>query len=108
MVTLAIIRRVGLDINLEKAKAMVYIPGYIWDKWIKAAYKRRDTREGATFSERNQAMVSFSECGVTVMLSLLKGHMKMQYGRSVPNIREADIGRGGGDQLPMWFPSPRC
>ena len=52
MVTLAIIRRVGLDINLEKTKAMVYIPGYIWGKWSKAAYKCRATMEGVTFMER--------------------------------------------------------
>ena len=36
-------RRVGIETNLKNTKAPVCTPGYIWVKWIKAAYKRRAT-----------------------------------------------------------------
>ena len=32
--------------KLEKTKVLVYTTGYIWLKWSKAAYKRRDTGDG--------------------------------------------------------------
>ena len=35
-----------LDTNLEKTKAMVCTPGFIWGKTSKVVYKRRVTREG--------------------------------------------------------------
>ena len=36
MVAVVMFRRVGLETNLEKTKALVCTPGYIWGKWIKA------------------------------------------------------------------------
>ena len=45
-VTVAMYRRVGLDNNMEKTKALVCTPVYIWGKWIEAAYNHRNTREG--------------------------------------------------------------
>ena len=71
---------------------MVCTLSYIWGKWSKAAYKRRDTGEGETFRERKQARVICSECGVKVAVSSLKGHMERQNVRSVPHTREVDIG----------------
>ena len=32
LVTVAMFRRMGLEINLEKSKTMVFMPGYIWGK----------------------------------------------------------------------------
>ena len=75
---------------------MVCTPGYIWSKWSKAVFKHRDTGEGATFRVRKWLRLSFSECGVTVAVLYLKGHMERQHGRSVQHMREVDI-RGGGD-----------
>ena len=84
MVTVAMLQRVGLETNLEKAKVMVCTPGYIWGKWSEAAYKHRDTEEGETLRERKWARVSCSECGVAVAESSLRGHMERQHGISVP------------------------
>ena len=44
-------------------------------EWSKAAYKRRDKGEGETFREKKRSMVSFSECGVALAETYLKGHM---------------------------------
>ena len=33
-VTVDMFRRVGFETNLEKTKALVCIPGYIWGKWV--------------------------------------------------------------------------
>ena len=41
--TVATLRRVGLETNLEKTSSQVYTPGYIWGKYVKAVYKRRAT-----------------------------------------------------------------
>ena len=49
--------------------------------------------------------VSCTVCGVTVVVSSLKGHMLRQYGRSKPQTREMEIGGGGGDYL-CGFLSP--
>ena len=50
--TVEMLLRVGLNTNLEKTKALVCNPGYMWVKWSEAAYKRRDTREGVTLRDR--------------------------------------------------------
>ena len=39
-VTVAMFCRMGLEDNLEKTKAMVCKPGFIWGKWGETAYKR--------------------------------------------------------------------
>ena len=82
---------------------MICTPGFIWDKWSKAAYKSRATEEGATFRESNRESVIFSECVVTVAAASLKGHMKRHHVRSVPQTREVEMGGVGGCwyQLPM-------
>ena len=59
-VTVAMFRRVVIETNLENTKALVCTPGCIWDKCIKAAYKRRATGEGDTFRERKRSRVSCS------------------------------------------------
>ena len=43
MVSVAMFRRMGLETNLEKKKALVCTPRYIWGKWSEVVYKRRDT-----------------------------------------------------------------
>ena len=60
---------------MEKTKALVCTPGYIWGKWRKSVYTRRATREGAKFRERKRVRVSCSECGVTVASWSSKRHM---------------------------------
>ena len=37
MVSVAVFRRMGLETNLEKNKALVCTLGYIWGKWSEAA-----------------------------------------------------------------------
>ena len=94
-VTVEMFRRVGLDTNLESMRALVCIPGYIWGNWSEAAYNRKDTGEGVNFRERNRSRVSFSECGVTVVVLSLKGHTERHHDRSVPQTRQVEIGGGG-------------
>ena len=81
-------RWVGLEKNLDKTKALVCTPGYIWGEWIESAYKRRAIGEGEILRKRKRARVSFTVCGVTVAALSLKGHMEMQHGRSSPHTRE--------------------
>ena len=42
-VTVAMLCRMGLEDNLEKTKAMVCTPRFIWGKWGETAYKQRET-----------------------------------------------------------------
>ena len=42
-VTVAMFWQMGLETNLDKIKAMVYTPGFIWGKVGEMAYKRRET-----------------------------------------------------------------
>ena len=42
-------KRVGIQTNLGKTKAMMGIPGLAWVKQVTEAYKRRATGEGSTF-----------------------------------------------------------
>ena len=70
--TVGVFMRVDIETNLEKNKAMVCNPGYIWGKWSKSAYKC-----GAR-----------GECGVTVAALSLKGHMERYYGISVLQTME--------------------
>ena len=50
--------RMGMAANLEKTKAVVCMPGFIWGKWGDTSYKRRATGDGATFREREKTQVS--------------------------------------------------
>ena len=45
-VMVAMFRRMGLEINLEKYKTMVFMPGYILGKWEEHDHKRRAMGEG--------------------------------------------------------------
>ena len=45
-VTVAVFRRVGIDTNQEKTKALVCTPYYVWVKCSEAAYKLRATWGG--------------------------------------------------------------
>ena len=53
--------RVGLLKNIDKDKAMVCTPGFIWGQQGTAAYKRREKVEGATLWERKKTRVSCEE-----------------------------------------------
>ena len=65
-VMVAMFQRMGLEMNLEKSKTLVFIPGYIWVKWEEHEYKRQATGEGEKCREQNMLRVSSSECAVTV------------------------------------------
>ena len=75
MVTILMLKRVGLDTNIEKTKSLVCTPGSIWGKRSKEAYKRRVTGEGETFRERKRSRVSCADCGATIASLSLKGHI---------------------------------
>ena len=49
---------VGLETNLEKTKAMVFILGSIWGQIGKKAYKQRIKGEEATFQESKRTRVN--------------------------------------------------
>ena len=66
MVTVAMFRSMGLDSNLNKTKALVCTPGFIWEKWWKTAYNQQATEEGVTFRESKRTRTIFTECSVTV------------------------------------------
>ena len=85
----------GLYMNLEKTKAPVCTPGYIWGKWSEEAYKRRATGEGETFRERKRARVNCTIRGVIVAELYLREHMVRQHRKIQPQKRELKIGRGG-------------
>ena len=56
------------------------------------------------FREINRSRVSCAECGVTVAVSSLKGHMERQHVSSLPQTREVKIGGGGGFTYVVSFP----
>ena len=56
-------RRVGMEKNLDKMKAMICTQGLIWVQIREAMYKRRETGEGEKFWERKRTSVSYLECG---------------------------------------------
>ena len=89
-VTVVMFQRMGLEMNLEKTKAIVCTPGFIWEKWGELAYKRRATGEGSTFRDRKKAMVRCATCGVTVAVSHLKDHMARSHGICVPQTGRVD------------------
>ena len=70
-----IFERVGLQENLNKTKAMICTPGFIWGKQGDEAYKRKATGEGPTFWERKRTRVSCEVCGGKMAASSLKHHM---------------------------------
>ena len=55
-----------MDKNIEKSKAMVYTPLYIWGKWGYNAYKRQAAGDGATYMEKKRVWLSCAECGILV------------------------------------------
>ena len=55
--------------NLDKTKAMVCTPRFIWGKWGELAYKICATGEGEIFREQKKTRVSCATCGVTVAAS---------------------------------------
>ena len=74
-VTVAMFRRVGIEIYLENTKSMFCTPGFIWGEWGYKAYKTRVTRKEATSRERKRMQFSCTYFGVTVVTFYLKQHM---------------------------------
>ena len=111
-VTVAMFRRMGLEMNLEKSKTMVFMPGYIWCKWEEHEYKRQAPGEGATCRERNMLRVSCSECAATVAQYYLKQHMTSLHGLCIPQTRGVDKNGEGPPTYVVSFPwilqSVRC
>ena len=85
----------GLEANLEKTKAMVCTPRFIWRKWGETAYKKQAKGEGATFRERKKKRASCTECGVPVATSYLKTHMARIHVICAPQKRGVDEVVGG-------------
>ena len=42
-VAVTMLRRMGLETNLDRTKSMVFTPCFIWEEWGEQAYKRRAT-----------------------------------------------------------------
>ena len=105
-------RRMGLEDNLEKTKAMVCTPRFIWGKLEETAYKRRDTGEGATFREWKNTRVGCTMCGVMVASYYLKTHMARTHGIFIPQTRRFDkVGRGKNTYVvsfPMVLQEVKC
>ena len=76
-----------MGMNLDKTKAMVCTPEFIWGEWGELAYKQKATGEGATFRERNKTIMSCNMCSVMVSASNLKKQMATSHGICVPHTR---------------------
>ena len=96
--------RVGLQTNLDKTKAVIFTPEFIWGQQGAEAYKRRSTGEGTTFQERKRTRVSCEVCGRTMSASSLRCCKERKHGRVLPQVRGLDVGRGGLDVYRVWFP----
>ena len=72
--------RVRLEKNLDKIKAMVFTPGFIWVQIGEYAYKRRSTGEGVKCRERKRMRVSCSECGALMADSSLRHYIRRSHG----------------------------
>ena len=66
LVTFTMFCRVWLAKNLEKIKAIMCKPGFIWLQLGEEAYNRQVTGEEATFRERKRTRVGCAECGYLV------------------------------------------
>ena len=111
-VTVSTFRRIGLYTNLDKTKAMMCTPGFIWGEWEEWDYKRQALVEGSTFRERKKTRVICSMCGVTVTAPYLKYHMARSCGICVPQTRGVDEVVGGPTtyvvSLPKVIQEVRC
>ena len=87
--------RVGFQTNLNKTKAMICTPGFIWGQQGAESYKRKATREGPTFRERKITRVICKDCGEKMSASYLRHHMERAHGRVLPQVRSVDVGGGG-------------
>ena len=63
--------RFRLKTNLNKTKAVICTPGFIWGQQGAEVYKQLSTGEGPTFWESKRTRVSFEECGETMDASSL-------------------------------------
>ena len=48
-VSVVVLRWMVLEMNLDKTKALVFTPSYIWGEWSEKSYKRKANGEGETF-----------------------------------------------------------
>ena len=96
--------RVGLHTNLNKTKAMICTPRFIWGHQGAKAYKRRSTGEGPTFPERKKTRVSCEVCGETMADSSLRHHTHRENGIVLPQVRGVDVGGGGLNIYKVSFP----
>ena len=103
-VMVAIFCKMGPKANINKTKAMVCTPRFIWGKRGELAYKRQTTGEGATLRERKKTRVCFNVCGVTVVESYLQTHMAQIHGICVPQMRGFDEVGGGPTTYVLPFP----
>ena len=76
-------------------KVMVCTPRFIWEHQFEAAYKWKETGEGAMLRERNRTWVIFEEWGVTMVTLSLRHHMERNHGNVVTQTHGVDI-RGWG------------
>ena len=96
--------RVSLQKNPNNAKAMIFMPGFIWGQHVAEAYTQRATGEGPTFWERKRTRVRCEECSETMADSSLRHHMERAHGRVFPQVRGVDIGGGGLEVYKVSFP----
>ena len=85
---------VGLQTNLDKTKAMICTPGFIWGQQGSDVYKQRATGEGTKFWERKRTMVSCEMCGEKISASSLRYHMEITHVRVLLQVRGVDFGGG--------------
>ena len=96
-------QRFGLQTNLNKTKAMICRPGFIWGQQGAEAYKRRATGEGPKFRERKKTRVSCEECGETMHASSLQHHTERANGIVLPQMRGVEVGGGILDVYKVSF-----
>ena len=95
---------VGLQTNLNKTKAVICTPGFIWVQQGAEAYTIRSTWEGPNFRERKRTRIRYKECGETMAASSMQHHMEIAHGRVLLHMRGMDVGGGGLEVYKVSFP----
>ena len=96
--------RIILEANLEKTKAMLCTPRFIWEKWGKTACKQLAEGEGETFREWKKTQVICTEWFVAVEASYINTHMIQIHTICIPHMRGVNEVGGGPNTYVLSLP----
>jgi Reverse transcriptase (RNA-dependent DNA polymerase) len=87
-VLVALFRRAGLDVNVNKTKIMICHPGFIKTHFSDATYKRRLTGEGPSPQQLKKVVVECPNCKKKMNKASLASHMERAHGEPLMVIPE--------------------